>query len=120
RRPAGHLPTQCLGQGTRAGRVPGRAAGQGRLASLAGRDARAALHQRRVRRPGAPGGPRVSPVHPLVDEAMKKAAIAWLSVETGRTDEGRLPRASGPTGRPYPVWCLWVDVALYLVSGPGE
>src|SRR5256885_13572455 len=43
-------------------------------------------------------------MHPLVEEAMKKAAIVWLS--TG--------------GRPYPVWCLWVDDALYLVSGPGE
>src|SRR2546430_14324759 len=35
---------------------------------------------------------------------MKKAAIVWLS--TG--------------GRPYGVWCLWVDDALYVVSGPGE
>ncbi len=41
---------------------------------------------------------------PLVEEAMKKAAVAWLSV-------------SGP---PYAVWCLWVDGALYVVSGPGE
>ncbi len=43
-------------------------------------------------------------MHPLVEEAMKKAAIVWLS--TG--------------GRPYGVWCLWVDGALYVVSGPGE
>src|SRR2546429_9404749 len=43
-------------------------------------------------------------MHPLVEEAMKKAAIVWLS--TG--------------GRPYGVWCLWVDDALYVVSGPGE
>jgi hypothetical protein len=44
-------------------------------------------------------------VHPLVTEAMKKAAIAWLTVR----------------GRPaYPVWCLWSDGALYVVSGPGE
>ena len=36
---------------------------------------------------------------------MKKAAIAWLTVP----------------GRPsYPVWCLWVDGALYLVSGADE
>jgi hypothetical protein len=44
-------------------------------------------------------------VHPLVDEAMKKAAVAWLS---------------GPDGRRYAVWCLWLDGALYVVSGPGE
>ena len=44
-------------------------------------------------------------MHPLVAEAMKKAAIAWLSV------------ADGPA---YPVWCLWVDDATYVVSGPGE
>jgi hypothetical protein len=44
-------------------------------------------------------------VHPLVEEAMRKAAIAWLTV--------------GP--RPaYPVWCLWSDGALHVVSGPGE
>lgn len=43
-------------------------------------------------------------MHPLVEEAMKKAAVVWLS--TG--------------GRPYGVWCLWVDGALYVVSGPGE
>ncbi len=43
-------------------------------------------------------------MHPLVEEAMKKAAIVWLS--TG--------------GRPYGVWCLWIDGALYVVSGPGE
>jgi hypothetical protein len=41
-------------------------------------------------------------MHPLLDEAMKKAAVAWL-------------------GRPgYAVWCLWLDGALYLVHGPGE
>lgn len=43
---------------------------------------------------------------PLVEEAMKKAAIAWLTV----------PDA----GRAYAVWCLWIDGALYVVSGPGE
>jgi hypothetical protein len=44
-------------------------------------------------------------MQPLVSEAMKKAAIAWLGVD----------------GRPeYAVWCLWVDDALYVVSGPGE
>ena len=38
----------------------------------------------------------------LVGEAMRKAAVAWLTVP----------------GRPaYPVWCHWIDDALYLVSG---
>lgn len=36
---------------------------------------------------------------------MAKAAVAWLGVAD---------RA------PYPVWCLWADDALYVVSGPGE
>jgi len=44
-------------------------------------------------------------MHPLVSEAMKKAAIAWITV-------GELA--------PYAVWCLWIDDALYVVSGPGE
>lgn len=44
-------------------------------------------------------------MQPLVTEAMKKAAIAWLGVD----------------GQPaYAVWCLWVEDALYVVSGPGE
>lgn len=43
---------------------------------------------------------------PLIEEAAKKAAIAWLTVPGG--------------GASYPVWCLWVDGALYVVSGPGE
>lgn len=41
----------------------------------------------------------------LIAEAMKKAAVAWLSVAD---------RA------PYPVWCLWFDEALLVVSGPAE
>jgi hypothetical protein len=44
-------------------------------------------------------------MHPLITEAMKKAAVAWLGV-------GEHP--------PYAVWCLWIDDALYVVSGPGE
>jgi hypothetical protein len=44
-------------------------------------------------------------MHALVSEAMKKAAIAWLT--------------AGDHG-PYAVWCLWVDDALYVVTGPGE
>lgn len=43
--------------------------------------------------------------HPLVDEVMKKAPIAWLTV-------GDAPA--------YGVWCLGVDGSLYVVSGPGE
>ncbi|HET8657999.1 MAG TPA: hypothetical protein VFM55_03270 [Micromonosporaceae bacterium] len=43
--------------------------------------------------------------HPLVEEVMKKAAIAWVTV------------AGGPA---YGVWCLGLDGALYVVSGPGE
>jgi hypothetical protein len=45
-------------------------------------------------------------MQPLVDEAMKKAAVAWLTVA-----------GAGPA---YPVWCLWIDGALYVVSGTGE
>jgi hypothetical protein len=45
-------------------------------------------------------------MQPLVDEAMKKAAVAWLTVP-----------GAGPA---YPVWCLWIDGALYVVSGTGE
>jgi hypothetical protein len=41
----------------------------------------------------------------LVNEAMKKAAVAWLVV----------------SNRPaYAVWCMWMDGSLYVVSGPGE
>ncbi|GAA1805267.1 hypothetical protein HC028_03620 [Planosporangium flavigriseum] len=43
---------------------------------------------------------------PLVDEAMKKAAVVWLTVPD--------------IGPAYPVWCVWIDGALYVVSGPGE
>lgn len=44
-------------------------------------------------------------MHPLVEESAKKAAVAWLRV-------GEDPPAA--------VWCLWVDGALFVVSGPGE
>jgi hypothetical protein len=43
--------------------------------------------------------------HPLVDEAMKKAAVAWVAVDGG-------PAVA--------LWCLPLDGALYVVSGPGE
>jgi hypothetical protein len=44
-------------------------------------------------------------VDPLIAEAMRKAAIAWLTV-------GIRPA--------FAVWCAWRDDALYVVSGPGE
>lgn len=44
-------------------------------------------------------------MHPLVSEAMKKAAVVWLTVGEQR---------------PYPAWCFWLDDALYVVHGPGE
>jgi len=42
---------------------------------------------------------------PLVDEAVKKAAVAWVSVAGGAA---------------YALWCLPLDGALLVVSGPGE
>jgi hypothetical protein len=47
----------------------------------------------------------VTGVHPLIEEATKKAAVAWLTV---------------PGHRPYAVWCLRIEDALYVVCGPGE
>jgi hypothetical protein len=43
---------------------------------------------------------------PLIEEATKKAAIAWISVP-------------GQPGS-FAVWCLWQSGALFVVSGPGE
>lgn len=42
---------------------------------------------------------------PLVDEAMKKAAVAWVSV---------------PGGPALALWCVPLEGALFVVSGPGE
>lgn len=42
---------------------------------------------------------------PLVEEAVKKASVAWVSVD------GAPARA---------LWCLPVDGVLYLIDGPGE
>ena len=42
---------------------------------------------------------------PLVDEAMKKAAVAWVSV------------SGGPA---LALWCAPLEGALFVVSGPGE
>jgi len=43
--------------------------------------------------------------HPVVVEAMKKAAVAWVAA---------------PGQQPTALWCLPLDGALYVVSGPGE
>lgn len=42
---------------------------------------------------------------PLVDEALKKAAVAWVRV---------------PGGPALALWCVPLDGALFVVSGPGE
>ncbi len=42
---------------------------------------------------------------PLVDEATKKAAVAWVGV---------------PGGPAYALWCVPLEGALFVVSGPGE
>ncbi|MEV6811403.1 hypothetical protein [Micromonospora sp. NPDC051296] len=42
---------------------------------------------------------------PLVDEAMKKASVAWVAV------------AGGPS---LALWCVPLEGALFVVSGPGE
>jgi hypothetical protein len=49
----------------------------------------------------------MSPVEPpaLVEEAMKKAVIVWVSAAGHETT---------------PVWCAWHEGALFVVSGPGE
>jgi hypothetical protein len=44
-------------------------------------------------------------MHPVVDEAFRKAAVAWVGF------------GDGPA---YCVWCLPVEGKLYLVTGPGE
>ncbi|SDT76125.1 hypothetical protein [Actinoplanes derwentensis] len=41
----------------------------------------------------------------VLEEAIKKAAIAWISV------------ADGPA---YALWCMPVETSLAVVSGPGE
>jgi hypothetical protein len=43
--------------------------------------------------------------HPLVAEVMKKAPLVWVELLG-------MPAA--------PAWCVWIDGALYIVSGPGE
>ncbi|NUR71264.1 MAG: hypothetical protein HOU81_10625 [Hamadaea sp.] len=43
-------------------------------------------------------------MNPLVEEASKKAAIAWVAF-------------GGPA---YAVWCLPLEGKLYVVAGPGE
>ena len=49
---------------------------------------------------------------------MRKAAVAWLEVP-GRgalLSRGRIE----PRHPSYPVWCLWIEDALYVVTGPDE
>lgn len=53
---------------------------------------------------GVPAGSAPQP-DPLIDEAIKKASVAWVSV-------------SG--GSPSALWCLPISGQLYVVSGPGE
>lgn len=43
--------------------------------------------------------------HPLVDEAMKKASVAWVAVA------GDAPLA---------LWCVPLEAALFVVSAPGS
>jgi hypothetical protein len=43
--------------------------------------------------------------HPLVEEAARKAPIAWFAVD------------GGPA---YALWCLTIDGDIHLVMGPGE
>jgi hypothetical protein len=43
--------------------------------------------------------------HPLIEESMKKAAIAWVT-----------PAGADAAA----VWCLWYEGSLFVVSGPGE
>ena len=43
--------------------------------------------------------------HPVVAEAIKKAAVVWVAV------------ADGPA---YALWCMPHDGSLYVVAGPGE
>jgi hypothetical protein len=42
---------------------------------------------------------------PLLDEALKKTVVAWVSVDEAPA---------------IALWCLHIDGALYIVSGPGE
>lgn len=44
-------------------------------------------------------------MHPLVEEAAKKAAVAWVSL------------GDGPA---YCVWVLPLEGRLYVITGPGE
>ena len=43
---------------------------------------------------------------------MRKAAVAWLEVPSRGREEPGTPA--------YPVWCLWIEDALYVVTGPDE
>lgn len=59
-------------------------------------------HNGRVTQPETP---TPAPQNPLVEEAIRKAAVAWVT----------------PDGRPaVAVWCLPKDGSLHVVVGPGE
>jgi hypothetical protein len=45
------------------------------------------------------------PVHPLIGEAMKKAALIWIGA---------------PGSRPVAAWTVWHEGAAYVVHGGGE
>ncbi|HYN93672.1 MAG TPA: hypothetical protein VES42_07465, partial [Pilimelia sp.] len=49
--------------------------------------------------------PEPAPAAPMISEAVKKAAVAWVAA-------GGEPAVA--------LWCLPVDGRLYVVSGPGE
>jgi len=49
-------------------------------------------------------------MNPLVEEAAKKAAIAWVAFGS----------SEGEVGPAYAVWCLPLEGKLYVVSGEGE
>src|SRR5439155_26969287 len=101
---AGHVPADGVAQARRARPVPGRPAGEGGLAvrRLAQRAAGVPVHVARVPRPRATGAVgrimrSMQTLPPLVEEAMKKAAIAWLTVNG--TGTGTV------NGTPFAVWC---------------
>lgn len=70
----------------------------------------------RVSTAAADGVPTAE-VPPLVAEAMKKAAVAWVAVgATDAVDATGVVSAGGAVA----LWCVPLDGALYVISGPGE